>query len=94
MHPSKWTPEEVRLWITNIDGGRFASAVSSFPSRMDGKQLSRLTPEKISILCDDKQIGKAFYKVLRRAMKAADAQKAEKREANMKIEENARYERW
>lgn len=92
--PSKWTSEEVKQWLLNVDGGRYATVADAFPSGLDGKQLTRMTQKKLEQMCDDKNVGKGLYKLLRKSMKMADDQKAQKRKDVMQAKENAKYERW
>jgi hypothetical protein len=61
---------------------------------MDGKQLFRLTAQKLSTLCDDADLGMLLYKKLRHEAKKVEAQKERRVADNKQVAHNSKIERW
>jgi hypothetical protein len=64
--PSKWSPEEVRQWISKVKGGKFAQYVHGLPSHIDGKVFCRWGQIKFNELCGGRsEIGLVLFNALR-----------------------------
>ncbi|CAE7694626.1 DSK1, partial [Symbiodinium pilosum] len=78
-HPNQWTPEEVRVWIANLDSGSFVDVLGCLPSDTTGQMLVRFTAKRCAQLCGSSRRGQDFFKLLHEAMQDdAKSQKSSK----------------
>jgi hypothetical protein len=77
--PARWSPEEVRKWVTEVGGGRFKAATAALPPHVDGKALSRFPEVRFKQLFgqDDAAArrGRALYELFRDEVRAHSAQR-------------------
>jgi len=50
-HPKQWNPEQVRSWLSELQGGQFKDALEALPTNTTGQMLIRLTVSRCSQLC-------------------------------------------
>jgi len=51
VQPKQWTPEQVRGWLSVLDGGRFYNVLEALPKDFTGQMLVRLTEGRCVQLC-------------------------------------------
>lgn len=73
-HPKQWSPERVREWLANLDGGRFKDALEALPSNFTGQMLVRVTEGRCLQLCGGcERRGRLLFTLLHEEMRAAES---------------------
>mmetsp|Transcript_27479 Transcript_27479/g.63533 ORF Transcript_27479/g.63533 Transcript_27479/m.63533 type:complete len:1076 (-) Transcript_27479:81-3308(-) len=72
-HPKQWNPEQVRSWLSELQGGQFKDALEALPSNTTGQMLIRLTVTRCSQLCrGSARRGQLLFELLHQEIQRAE----------------------
>jgi kinesin family protein 2/24 len=91
--PTKFSASEVQKWLATAEKGKFSSFLIDNPwvAGMDGKQLCRLTEQKLTILCNDSSSGRDLFRALRKAIQMAADGRKKRLVENKMVARNEKY---